>query len=169
VPKSLRGAPLETTSGDERLAKEVVLYFIVLIAMAFAIPAIHSATSNWSKGVGVVVQETSVGVYSDYGHTAAVNSLDFGSLQRGSQQKYITLYLYNSGTGTVTIHWSSTLASVTPKITDAWRDSSYSPSSGSNIEGHQMSPGASYTTYYWITIASDITANSYNWTLTLSS
>ena len=169
MPKSLKGAPLETTSGNERLAKEVALYFIVLIAMAFAIPAIHSATSNWSKGVGVVVQETSVGAYSDYGHTNAVNYLDFGSLQRGSQQKYITLYLYNSGSGQVTIHWSSTLASATTKITDAWRDSSSSPGSGYNVEGRTIGPGSSYTTYYWITIASDITANSYNWTLTLSS
>jgi hypothetical protein len=114
-----------------------------------------SATST----VAITTEVQNIVVLNDIGEE--VTSISFGSVNPGSTISVKLIVKNTSPNASIRITWSSTLGSVTNKITDWWRE--YSPT-GNNLYV-TLDPGESITTYYGIRVDSDCPLEFYSWTI----
>jgi spore coat protein U-like protein len=131
----------------------------ILLCLTLSVSIVYSLTYLWSGSAGATIttEVENIKVYDKQGNE--VTSINFGNLNPSSRIG-VDLTIKNvSPNATITITWSSTLSSVTNKITDSWRTSA-----GNNL-WVTLSPGQSISTVYSISVAPDCLLQSYSWTL----
>jgi len=138
------------------MQREIKTFILVIAVMLLLTVGVNAIIVNWSAPVGIVVQATLIGVYWDSGGSDPVERIDFGTVTKGAQTLYDYMYIKNEGTGTAYVYWTSTLSSVTDKITESWFTNGTGISAGSYI--HED---------YRITLDQDIPVGTYNWTLSV--
>jgi hypothetical protein len=135
----------------------------ILLCLILSVSVTYALTYLWSGSVGATIttEVENIKVYDKQGNE--VTSINFGNLNPSSKI-CVELTIKNvSPNATITISWTSTLSTVTNKITDYWqRWDSYWGWSSFPVT---LSPGGSVDTRYWITVASDCPLQSYSWTL----
>lgn len=144
---------------QREMRKSIYILFALLTILTCSVALAFMIT--WSSTVTLVVAAGDVEVYWDYACTNPVTNIGFGTVQVGAWST-TTLYIKNSGTGTITLSWNSTLPSVTNAITDSWYVGYYT-----NIQGYSLSSGQVITTTYRISIQPTALIRSYTWTLNL--
>ncbi|MEM3728580.1 MAG: hypothetical protein QXF75_05215 [Candidatus Bathyarchaeia archaeon] len=122
---------------------------------------VYALTYLWAGSVGATIstEVENIKVYDELGNE--VTSINFGNLNPSSIINVKLIIKNISPNATITITWSSTLSSVTNKITDAWV---IGTPTGSNLRA-TIAPGQSIVTYYKISVAPDCPLQSYSWTL----
>jgi len=133
----------------------VLLIGVLLASVVYALTHLWSAAST----VAITTEVQNIVVLNEIGEE--ITSVSFGSVNPGSTINVKLIIKNTSPNASITITWSSTLNSVTNKITDWWRE--HNPS-GSNLH-ETLDPGESITTYYGIRVYSDCPLESYTWTL----
>jgi len=137
---------------------EILVSICILLSASIVV---YALTYLWTGSVGATIttEVENIKVYDEVGNE--VTSINFGNLNPSSTISVKLIIKNISPNATITITWSSTLSSVTNKITDRW--TLYEPS-GYNLR-YTLSPGQSITTYYTITVASDCPQQTFSWTL----
>jgi hypothetical protein len=135
----------------------------ILSCLILSVSVVYALTYLWSGPVGATIttEVENIKVYDDQGNE--VTSINFGKINPSTTIS-VSLTIKNiSPNATIRISWSSTLSSVTNKITNNWQwwESGY----GWRSFPVTLSPGQSVNTKYWITVASDCPLQSYSWTL----
>gem|GEM_PF-4806798 len=133
----------------------MLLSGVLLTSVVYALTYLWSATST----VAITTEVQNIVVLNDIGEE--VTSISFGSVNPGSTISVKLIVKNTSPNASIRITWSSTLGSVTNKITDWWRE--YSPT-GNNLYV-TLDPGESITTYYGIRVDSDCPLEFYSWTI----
>jgi spore coat protein U-like protein len=132
--------------------------FTILLCVILSASVVYALTYFWSGSVGATVTTEVQNIIVLDGQGNEVTSINFGNTNPSSQIS-VSLTIKNiSPNATITIRWSSTLSSVTNKISDYWRYLG-------NDLWVTLYPGQSIETYYRISIASDCPLQSYSWTL----
>ncbi|MHA1832489.1 MAG: hypothetical protein ACTSV7_00740 [Candidatus Baldrarchaeia archaeon] len=133
----------------------------ILVGGVLFASTVYALTYLWSapSTVAITTEVQNIVVLNDIGEE--ITSINFGSINPGSTINVKLIVKNTSPNVSITITWSSTLSSITNKITDWWRE--HSPSGNSLYE--TLDPGESITTYYGIKVASDCPLESYSWTL----
>jgi archaellum component FlaG (FlaF/FlaG flagellin family) len=146
----------------------IVLLLVIALstsAMVYALSILWQAPAS----VNVTQKQTkALKVYWDSGATNPVNSINWGNLEQGSQS-YVTLFIKNEGTVTISLDWSSNLVSISNNyVGDDWV---YYGSDGNwhSIRGYSLAAGSMLQTQYRLFIATTAPAQSYSYTLTLGS
>lgn len=137
---------------------EILAISICILLSASVI--VYALTYLWTgfAGATITTEVQNIVVLDAQGNE--VTSINFGNVNPGSTVR-IKLYIKNtSPNATIRITWTSTLSTVTNKITDQWVDRD-----GYNLSVRVLSPGYSLETYYVITVAADCPLQSYSWTL----
>jgi len=131
----------------------------ILLCLTLSVSIVYSLTYLWSGSAGATIttEVENIKVYDKQGNE--VTSINFGNLNPSSRIGVDLIIKNVSPNATITITWSSTLSSVTNKITDSWREPD-----GSSLYV-TLGPGQTITTTYYITVASDCPLQSYSWTL----
>jgi hypothetical protein len=134
------------------------LAVLLCVALSASI-VVYALIYFWSASAGATIttEVQNIIVLDEQGNE--VTSINFGNINP-STKIYVRLTIKNvSPNATITISWSSTLSSVTNKITDNW-----SPDYP-NSWPLTLGPGQSWNTRYYITVASDCPLQTYSWTL----
>jgi len=132
----------------------------ILLCLTLSVSIVYSLTYLWSGSAGATIttEVENIKVYDKQGNE--VTSINFGNLNPSSTIG-VDLTIKNvSPNATITISWTSTLSTVTNKITDWW------DVTGTYYDWPQtLAPGQSIGTIYYIRLASDCPLQSYSWTL----
>ena len=145
----------------ESLRKHKSMFLTMLLSGVLLTSIVYALTYFWSapSTVAITTEVQNIVVFNEVGEE--VTSISFGSVNPSSTISTKLIIKNTSPNASITITWSSTLSSVTDKITDWWK--MYSPS-GYNLHA-TLDPGESITTYYGIRVASDCPLQSYSWTI----
>lgn len=142
-------------------ASKTIVILLTVAALALTASTYAAITVNQSvNSIGTITTSPNLGVYSDSACTNAITSLNWGSIAAGGTSTQ-TVYLKNTGTGSMTIGmtatgWSPSAASTYLAIT--W-----------NKEGIVLSPGQSTAATLTLTVSSNTTGiTSFSNTITFS-
>ena len=131
------------------LSKPVIITALVLIAMALTVTTYGAITvSKNLSSTGSINTSPNLGVYSDYGCTSTLSSIDWGTITPGTTVTR-PIYVKNTGSGTslslsmTTSNWSPTSAN--GPITINW-----------DKQGTILSPGQSTAAVITLTASSSI-------------
>ena len=124
---------------------------IILTVAALALTASTLAAVNVSQNLassGTISTTPNIGVYSDSACTNAITTINWGSVSAGAQAAQ-TVYVKNTGTGTITIslatsNWSP--AGAATYITITW-----------NQGGTQLTSGQSVAATITLSVSSSVT------------
>ena len=127
------------------------ILIIILTVFAFSLSASTLAVITVNQNIGssgTVTTSPNIGVYSNSACTSNLTSIPWGSIASGSSTTQ-TIYVKNTGTGTLTLglsaaNWSPAQAST--HITISW-----------NKQGTQLTAGQSIQAVVTITVSSNIT------------
>jgi len=131
--------------------KAQTMFIIVLTIFAFSLAASTLAVLTVNQNIGssgTVTTSPNIAVYSDSACTNNMPTISWGSMTAGSSTTQ-TIYVKNTGTGTLTLGLSSTNwspAQASTYITVSW-----------DKQGTQLSAGQSIQATLTITISSSIT------------
>lgn len=140
------------------------LFALSLLAIVVASLIVYGTLLSWSSSVTVAVSSPSIGVYWDADCTSPVTTINLGTLQQGTQDWRVILYIKNNVQGSVKLWWNSTRVLISDKIIDRW-DYAYHPLR--DINHTTIQPGQVLATYYRIWVRTDCPLGSYSWTLNL--
>ena len=134
----------------------------ILLCLILSASIVYALTYLWSGSAGATIttEVENIKVYDDHGNE--VTSINFGNINPSTTISVKLIIKNISPNATIRISWSSTVSSVTNKITDSWDWTSGGYWYNFPID---MDPGRSVETYYRISVASDCPLQSYSWTL----
>jgi hypothetical protein len=123
-----------------------IILTIIAIALTASTAAVLSANQNVPSS-GTITTTPNIGIYSDNTCTTSMTSINWGSITAGGTATQ-TIYLKNTGTGTITLNLSTTNWSpsgASSYITASW-----------NKEGTQLSAGQSVAATITLTVSSTV-------------
>ncbi len=133
------------------ISKASKLAVVIVVAVALALTMTTYSIVNVNKNVssfGTITTSPNIGVFSDSACTANMSSINWGTVAAGGSTTQ-TVYVQNTGTGTITLslaasNWNPTTAST--YLTIGW-----------NQQGTQLAAGQSVAATITLTVASTIT------------
>ena len=129
---------------------------------------VYGILLSWSSSVTVKVASPSIGVYWDAECKRPVTSIDLGTLQQGTIDWQITLYIKNNAKGGVKLWWNSTINQASSEMRDAWEYYyEYGWYEWYDLNGVIINAGQVLKTRYRIWITTYCPIGNYNWTLNL--
>ena len=100
----------EPRSLDKKILVATILLIILVLAVSLVNPAISKKSDNNGNNFpnnGVIKEVTGIEIYWDNKGTKRVSSIDWGSLEQGTN-KTVTLFIKNKGKNPITLsHYTS--------------------------------------------------------------